>query len=200
MNKNDVKIIKQVTAYQGHFRVEKFTIQYRLFEGGWSKPIEREVFERGASAAVLLFDPTLDQVVLLEQFRIGALREENTPWLIEIVAGTIDNEHESPMTVIEREAFEETGMILLDLHPITNIWVSPGACSERTSIFCAKVDASQAGGIHGLIDEGENIRVLTMACKDAFELVTNGRITHAASIIALQWLQLNHDTLRLRWI
>jgi len=191
----DVEILSTETAFQGFFQVNKYTLRHRKFGGGWSDTIERDVFERGESTAALLFDPELEQVVLIEQFRPGALRSESGPWLFEIVAGAIDEGH-SAVDVIKKEAMEEAGCEIVDLIPICDYFSTPGGVSERVALFCARVDASRAGGIHGLDAEHEDIRVFTLDVQEAFKEVTTGSIDNAASIIALQWLQLNYDSVR----
>jgi ADP-ribose pyrophosphatase len=194
MNHNDVEILNHTLVYQGHFRLEKYQLRFRLFAGGWSQPVTRELFSRGTSAGVLPYDPYLDKVVLIEQFRIGALGGAQSPWLQEIVAGVVEL-NEAPEAVVKREAQEEAGLELLDLQPICKYWVSPGATSEQISLFCATVDSTHASGVYGLIEEGEDIKVKVLSAQDAFAAVEAGKINNASSIIALQWLQLHHSFL-----
>jgi ADP-ribose pyrophosphatase len=198
-NKTDVEILEKDTVYQGHFRMDKYSVRHRLFAGDMSKPLSREVFERGHAAAALLYDPCLDKLVLIEQFRSGLLSSNESPWLLELVAGIIEAE-ETPEQVIYRETQEEAGLTVLDLIPLYTYWVSPGGSSERVALFCARVDATKAGGIHGLAEEGEDIRVWTFSCKEVYALVANGRIHNAISIIAIQWLQLNEEKVKQQWL
>ncbi len=160
--------------------------------------LTRELFERGHAAAVLPYDPVLDQVVLTEQFRIGALQAERGPWLLEIVAGIIE-EGETPEAVVRRESIEEIDCPVGELVSICDYHVSPGGTSERIHLFCGRVDASQAGGIHGMADEGEDIRVVTISADDAIARMQAGEIVSAAPIIALQWLMMNRGALRESW-
>jgi ADP-ribose pyrophosphatase len=160
--------------------------------------LTRELFERGHAAAVLPYDPVLDQVVLLEQFRIGALMAPGGPWLLEIVAGIIEP-GETAAAVVQREMLEEAGCHLLALEPICDYLVSPGGTSERISLYCGRVDASGAGGIHGLAEEGEDIRVSAVSFAEAMALLASGRLNSASPIIALQWLQMNRGRLRQTW-
>ncbi|CAN5439409.1 ADP-ribose diphosphatase [soil metagenome] len=194
MNHKDVEILQHKTLYQGHFRLEQYHLRFRLFAGGWSLPVTRELFARGSSVAVLPYDPFLDSVVLIEQFRIGAITGKKSPWLQEIVAGVVET-GEQAEEVARREAREEAGLILLDLQPICKYWVSPGATSEQVSLFYATVDSTHVSGIHGLIEEGEDIKVKVLPAQEAFAAVKAGTINNAPSIIALQWLQLNHSYL-----
>jgi ADP-ribose pyrophosphatase len=180
--KKDVEIISHEIAFQGYFRIERYRLKYHLFEGGWSNPITREIFERGHATGVLPYDPDTNKVVLIEQFRVGALNDVRSPWLIEIVAGIVEPE-EDPTIVAKREAHEEAGLDILDLTPICHYWVSPGGCTESVHLFCGRVDAAKAGGIHGLDNESEDIKVHVVDADDAFAMVRDGTINQAAAII-----------------
>ncbi len=192
------EILDRSTGYAGFFRLMRYRLRHRLFKGGWSPVLTRELFERGHAAAVLPYDPDSDQVVLTEQFRIGAMEVPNGPWLLEIVAGIIEP-GETPEDVVRREAIEEIGCPVADLIPICEYLVSPGGTSERISLYCGRVDASGAGGIHGLAEEGEDIRVEVMSADEAIARMQDGAIVAAAPIIALQWLMLNRESMRSRW-
>lgn len=195
---NDVKIIEKSTVYQGFLRVNRYLLQHRLFDGNWSQPLQREVFEKPGAACALLYDPYLDCIVLLKQFRIGALADNQSPWLIELAAGVLEPD-ETPEILVKRETQEEAGLKVSDLHLIYQYWVTPGVSSEKVTLFCAKVDASQAGGVHGLPEEGEDIESLIMTPEQAYAGLTNGEIRNAPTIIALQWLQMNRSWLRKKW-
>lgn len=195
----DVRILSEETVFHGYFSIKQFQLQHRLFAGGWGETIQRELFERGNAGAALPYDPKLNKVILIEQFRIGAYHDAKSPWLVECIAGARDHEDESMVDMIHREAQEEAGLVLLDLIPICNYWVSPGGTSERTALYCAKVDASDAGGIFGLPHEGEDIRASAWDVDDAFAAVSAGDINNAASIIALQWLQINLEYIQKKW-
>lgn len=193
-----VEILDKTVCYDGFFRLERYRLRHRLFSGAWSRVLTRELFERGHAAAVLPYDPVLDAVVLVEQFRIGALEAPGSPWLLEIVAGIIDP-GETPEDVVRREAVEEANCQIQELIHICDYFVSPGGTSERIALFCGTVDATGAGGLHGLTAEEEDIRVTVVPFAEAIEQLHAGKINAAAPIIALQWLQLNHDQLRTRW-
>jgi ADP-ribose pyrophosphatase len=87
----DVIIDGHETLFQGYFRVDRYTLRHRLFRDGWSRPIQREIFERGHAVAVLPYDPVLDSVVLIEQFRAGPLAAGDEPWVIEAIAGIVED-------------------------------------------------------------------------------------------------------------
>ena len=194
-----VEVLAQETGYQGFFRLEKLTLRHSLFGGGTSPPITREIIEKGDVSAVLLYDPALDRVVLIEQFRVGALRDPDGPWMLEVVAGLIEH-GESPEEVARREAMEEAGCVVLDLLPIATFYASPSKTTERSFLFCGRVDAATAGGVHGLAHEGEDIRVVPLAALDALRLLDDGRVNSAWPIIALQWFALNREHVRARWL
>jgi len=193
-----VEIVEQRTCYEGFFRMEHYRLRHRRYDGGMSPLLSRELFERGHAAAVLPYDPVLDRIVLLEQFRIGALTAPGGPWLLEIVAGIIEP-GESAEDVVRREMREEAGCALLAVEPICEYLVSPGGTSERISLYCGRVDASAVGGIHGLAEEGEDIRVSTVSYAEAMSLLASGSINSASPIIALQWLQIHRPRLRQQW-
>ncbi|MSO92199.1 MAG: NUDIX domain-containing protein [Rhodospirillales bacterium] len=203
----DVEIVETTTPYKGYFRIDRYLLRHRLFQGGWSSTMMREVFERGHAATALLYDPDLDAVVLIEQFRIGAYVTTSTlwhgkdfsPWLIECVAGIIE-EGETPEDVIRREAVEEADCRITDILPIHRYMVSPGGTTETVMLFCARVDASKAGGVHGLTAEHENIRVLVVPVAEAIAWLDQGKFVNAMAIIAMQWMKLNHARVREQWL
>lgn len=199
MTRDDVEILSHERLYQGFFSLERFTLRHRLHAGGWSGIIERELFVRGAAAGVLLYDPRLDAVVLIRQFRMGAFGAGRGPWITEIVAGIVDPDENAEATV-RREAVEEAGVAITDLVPITTYLTSPGACSETVALFCGRVDASSAGGIHGIGREQEDIRVIVLPVAEAFALRRkNDEIQDSITVNALLWLELEHQALRQRW-
>lgn len=194
----DVEIISKETLFSGFFKMVKYRFKHRRFEGGWSQPVDREMFERGHAAAILPYDPIRDEVVIIEQIRVGALEHAN-PWQLEIVAGIIDTD-ESAEDVARRETLEEAGLEVGDILPITSYYPSSGGCSEKLDVFVGCVDASKAGGVHGLDYEDEDIRVQVLSREQAYQYVKDGRFENGASIIALQWLELNHQELRSNWV
>jgi ADP-ribose pyrophosphatase len=194
-NYSDVKILQQQIVYQGHFQLEQWKVQFRLFNGRWSETQTREVFERGEAVGVLLFDTNSDQLVLIEQFRVGIAKKAKNPWLMEIVAGVI-NKGESLEQVARRETLEETGLTITNLLPICEYWVSPGGSSERIYLFCGQVNAQLAQGIHGVAEEGEDIRLQALSLNDVYNLLEQGKFNNSSTIIALQWLQHNEQKVR----
>lgn len=199
MTRDDVEIFETRTDWQGYFRIDHLRLRHRLFAGGWSKELTREVFERGHAAALLPYDPDRDEVVLIEQFRVGALTAGVDPWLTEIVAGIIE-EGETPEDVVRREAMEEAGCAVTDIEPMMDLFPTPGGSSERIAIFVGRVDAKGINGIHGLIEEGEDIRVFTEPLDAALDRLNTGGITNMTAVVALQWLALNREALSRKWL
>lgn len=199
MTHKPIDILHRETVFQGYFRVDRYRLRHGLHKGGMGAPILREVFERGHAAAVLLLDPLRWEVVLLEQFRIGAHAAGLADaWLTEIVAGII-HDGESAEEVARREAREETGLDVEALWPIAEYIVSPGGASETVSLFLGRVDARDCEGIHGLDEEHEDIRVFAMPVDEAISLLDSGKANNALMLIALQWLALNKEEVRRRW-
>jgi len=194
-----VEVIDKRTVFEGHYRIERYHLRHTLHAGGMSETLSRELFERGQVAAVLPVDPVRDEVILIEQFRIGPYAVGWDPWLLEGVAGIIEDE-ESPEDVARRETLEEAGCEIIDLVPVMRYISSPGACSETVALYCGRVDTSAAGGVHGLADEGEDIKVMVYPVAKAIGLLDSGRIVNAKTIIALQWLALNYTDLKRRWL
>ena len=196
--KTDVEIIARDTVFQGYFRVDRYRLRHRTFAGGWTQEIVREVFERGHAVVVLLYDPERDAVALIEQFRPGALAAGWHPWLIECVAGIIE-EGEHPDDVARRETNEETGADPIDIVPVGNYLVTAGGSSESCRLYCARVDSSRVEGLHGLAHEGEDIKVLVLPAAEALAMCRDGRVNNAMAVLALQWLALEKADLRRRW-
>lgn len=206
MSRDDVEVIERETPFRGYFRMDRYRLRHRLFAGGWSEPMVREVLERGHAVAVILYDPVRDEVVLIEQFRPGAyaaaqsidIAADMSPWLLEVVAGIID-EGETPEEVARREAVEEAGLEVQDMVFACRILASPGCTSETITIYCGRVDATDAGGTFGLTYEHEDIRVVVVPTDEAFRWLADGRFPNATAAVALYWLQANRERLRAMW-
>lgn len=192
------EILNKEIVYQGFFRVEKYRLKHTMFGGGWSAEMTRELFMRGSCVAVLLYDPDADKVVLIEQFRTGAILNPDKAWLVEIVAGAIE-EGETAEEVAYRESLEEAGCEIQQLRVINEFYTTPGGSSEWITLFCGKVDSAQAGGIHGLDHEDEDILVRAVDFDEVYLMLENGEIDSAIPIIAIQWLALNRQKLKQEW-
>ncbi|MDI1292221.1 MAG: NUDIX domain-containing protein [Methylobacter sp.] len=192
------EILSKDIVYQGFFRVEKYRLKHTLFGGGWSAEITRELFVRGSCVAVLLYDSDTDKVILIEQFRAGAILNPDKTWLVEIVAGAIE-EGEIAEEVAYRESWEEAGCEIQQLMVINEFYTTPGGSSEWITLFCGKVDSTQVGGIHGLDHENEDILVRAVDFDEVYHMLENGEIDSAIPIIAIQWLALNKQKLKQKW-
>ena len=195
-NRQDIEVLSTQTVYDGFFKMVKYRLRHKLFAGGWSGEFERELFERGHAAAVLPYDSKRDKVVLIEQFRVGAMAADCQPWQLEIIAGMLDHEEESPEQVVRREAIEESGLVLGKTEKISRYLSSSGGCSEVLDIFVSDVDSRLAQGLHGVASESEDIRVHVVSRNQAYQWLESGKIENAATIIALQWLQLHYQRLQ----
>lgn len=193
-----VEILEKTTPFEGYFRVDRYRLRHRRFEGGWTGTIQREVFERGHAAVVLPYDPEADRVVLIEQFRAGALAAGRDPWLIETVAGIIEP-GETAAELVRREAREEAGCEVAELEEIGTFFPTPGGSSETLALFVGRTDSRGLGGVHGLDSEEEDIRVLVPRLDEALAWLDEGRILNLNAVVPLQWLALNKALLLETW-
>lgn len=198
-NKKDVFNLTKRILYKGFFSLLEYRFQYRKFDGSVSEVVSREILERGHAVVLLAYDDKRDEVVLIEQIRIAAIETEDSPWMLELIAGMMDHENESIEEVAKREALEEAGIVVGQCKPIISYLASPGGLTEKLHVLVGQVDSSTAKGVHGLAEENEDIKVHVVSREQAYKWVEEGVINNAASIIALQWLQLNHLTLRNEW-
>ena len=195
----DIEFCGAETAHSRHLRLEILRFRHRLFGGGWSREWSFDVVRRGAAVAVLLYDPKRDSVVMIEQFRLGALLAGTSPWQLEPVGGMIDGD-ESPAEAVIREIREESGLSLIgDPLPICRYLPSPSASDEYLHLFCGHIDASAAAGIFGLAEESEHIRVVVKSMAEIEGLVDTGAVESCHSLVALQWLLRHRDRLRRSW-
>ncbi|MGR9105923.1 MAG: NUDIX domain-containing protein [Gammaproteobacteria bacterium] len=192
------RVLGEELIHDGFFKVKRLLLTHSRYAGGWSPELARELFHRTNCVAVLPYDPITDRVVLVEQFRVGAIPDKACPWLLEIVAGAIEF-GESPEDVALRESREEAGCELTKLVKISEFYTSPGASSEKLTLYCGRVDSRGVGGICGLESEDEDILVSVIDFREAMEKVKCGEIDSAIPIIALQWLALNREWLRETW-
>ena len=200
MSDEKFKIVKQETLFQGFFSVERYHIEHQRFDGSWSNRFTREVFHRARHVSgAILFDPLQDKVVLIEQFRPGPLRLGDNPWMTEIVMGMVD-EHETAEQAVRREAKEESGCDITSLQHIAAYYSSPGGTSEHISLFVGRVQAPADGGICGLKEENEDIRVRVLDAANCIGMLYANKIRDAQTLIALQWFAMHHTELRSQWL
>ncbi|WP_040242434.1 NUDIX domain-containing protein [Chromohalobacter japonicus] len=185
------------TLQSGFFSLERRHYRHRRFDGGWSERVLREVHVRHDAVGVLLYDPQRDCVVHVEQIRAGALDDPLSPWKLEPVAGLVDA-GETSAEVARRESMEEAGCTIDELIELYTYYPSPGACTERVTLFCGLVDSDGVGGVHGLESENEDIQVHVLSFAKTWALLEQGVIDNAMSLIALNWLVRERASLRAR--
>jgi len=179
------KILEQQESFSGFFKLISYKIEHALFNGG-TGTINREILQRGHAAAVMLYDPTTDSVLLVEQFRAGAMHSSQNPWLFEFIAGMVeDGEHSSE--VVKREAQEEAGIKLGEVNFISTYYPSPGGSAETIDLYWATADLSNAGGVFGLPAEGEDIRSSVHSFDDAMRMMDDGVINNSLTMLLLLW-------------
>lgn len=197
-----IKILERKNLYKGYLAIDAFKLQFELFEGGMSPVVSREVCLRGEAVAIVPYDPVLDQVLLIEQFRLPAHCRGIDAWLLEIPAGLVE-EGEEKTEVAQREMIEETGLTVRDLKFLHNYLPSPGALTEMAHLYVGKVDLSPLSKghkkIHGLKEEGEDIRLCPTPVSEIPNLLAAGRVCNATALLGLYWLLHNHTILRKEW-
>lgn len=201
-----VEIEESESTYDGYLQVTTWRLRHETWAGGMSPTVRREVVERGATAAVLPYDPARDEVLLIEQFRPGvfatpslrAAGDTASAWLMEIVAGVVD-EGETPEAVARREAMEEANLAISDLAPVAGLWLTPGICTEFCHIYCGRADLAGAGGVFGHDEEDEDIRSAVYSMEALTGMLAAGRLQNAITVVAVQWLLLNRERLRATW-
>lgn len=193
-NTDDIQILGREVIGEGWGQLERYHLKHRRFDDSWSQAIDRDLYTIGEVAAVLVYDPKQDIVLLTEQFRTCGLRYGEATWLVEIVAGLIDGD-DDPEETARREAKEESGCDIADLVHISTHYSSPGGCGERIYLYAAAADLSEAGGIFGLAHEHEDIRAVVVPFTDALAACDDGRIIDGKTLIAVNWLARHKDKL-----
>lgn len=195
MSTPDHEILSVETPFKGFFRVERYRLRHRRFAGGWSPVIEREIFIRNHAVGILPYDPRLDRVLVVEQFRTAAVVAGRSPWTLEVPAGMI-RQGETPESVAHRELEEETGLKAKELIPLYTFMPSPGGSSETIWLYAALVDLSSAGGLAGVAGEDEDIRIVVLDAEEAIGRLARNDVDNAITIMSLQWLAMNRERLR----
>lgn len=209
----DLDRLGHAIPYAGFFAVEAHRLRHRRFAGDLSPTIERAVFTSADAATVLPWDPARDRVLLIEQFRPGALaRRDPLPWCLEAIAGRCD-EGEDPEATVRREAAEEAGITLGRLARIAGYYPSPGLGSEHITAFIgeARLEAGGADGggdgngdggevgVFGCDGEAEDIRAFVVPRARAMAALEAGEVNNAPLMVSLLWLALHGDRLARDW-
>ena len=169
--------------------LRRTTLEVRGSDGDWSTQ-QRETYDRGNGATILLHDVARGTVLLSRQFRFPVyVNGHPDGMLVEAAAGLLDEQ--DPETAIRREAEEELGVVLGELEHVLDAYMSPGSVTERLHFYAAPYTPrlrTRAGG--GLREEGEDIDVVELAFADALAMAHDGRIADAKTIVLLQWAAL----------
>ncbi len=194
----EVEVLETAVGYSGFFRLDVHKLRHRRFDGRMSPVITREILERGNAVAVLPYDPRRDEVLLIRQFLPGAYFGGRPPRPLQIIAGMV-GAGESEEDVARREAIEEAGCRIGRLERAHAFLPSPGGSSERVVVFCAEADLSAAGGVHGLAEENEDIRVEIVPALEAIRLLDAGAIEAGPAVVGLAWFARHHERLKRTW-
>jgi nudix-type nucleoside diphosphatase (YffH/AdpP family) len=186
-------------AYTSFLAVQEMRLRHRRFDGGWTADMDRSVVAWGDAVTILPYDPRRDRVLLIEQFRPGpAARGDANPWCIEVVAGRIDR-NESAEQTARREAGEEAGLEIGRTLEIGGYYPTPGLACEHLTGFIGEADLGGEGGIHGLVDEGEDIRSIVLDFAAAMEAVEAGAVNSGPALVSLLWLSAQRARVRREW-
>jgi nudix-type nucleoside diphosphatase (YffH/AdpP family) len=184
-----LKPIKTTTLSDGFGLVQRHEFELKRRDGTWQTQM-RETYDRGDGAAVLLCDRAAKSVILIRQFRYPAFYRGEAPYLIEACAGKLEGD--DPQTCARKEALEETGYRVGDLVKAFDCFMSPGAVTERLTLFLGFVDGRPEAHGGGLENEGEDIEILHLPFAEALDMVSTGEIADAKTILLLQYAALQH--------
>jgi nudix-type nucleoside diphosphatase (YffH/AdpP family) len=193
---SDVEVVTPRRPYTEYFTLEDPDLRFRRFDGTMSPVVRRAGFVGGDAATVVPYDPVLDSVLLVEQFRTGPfMRGDPHPWALEPIAGRIDP-GESPEDCVRREGVEEAGLEIGELFPIGNYYPSPGAVTEFVFSYVGLADLSGRGGEIGGVDhEEEDIRTHVIPFERLMRLIETGEANTGPLIMTAYWLQANRARL-----
>ncbi|WP_158800190.1 GDP-mannose pyrophosphatase NudK [Pedobacter sp. L105] len=189
MQNSEVKIVHTEILSDNWYTLRKITYEY-LTKDGVLQTLNREAYDRGNGAAILLYNIELNKVILTRQFRLPTFINGNdTGMLIESCAGLLDNEN--PEECIKRETEEETGYKINGVQKIFEAYMSPGSVTEIIYFFIAEYSKKmKVGNGGGIKEEGEHIEVLELDMKEAVEMIRIGEIKDAKTIMLLQYMQI----------
>jgi ADP-ribose pyrophosphatase len=176
--------------YQDAFKVLRARLRHEKFDGEMSVEVERIVFERGNAVGILLYDAEQDLVFLIKQFRYPAYLHNGPGWVIEIVAGTQDKGRDA-LAVAHSELIEEIGYQVDRLKFLCSFYLSPGGTSEKMNLYLGYLHhAEQVNEGGGVASEHEDIQLLKVPFPQALQMIQQGEICDAKTIMALQQLAL----------
>lgn len=186
-------------VWDGRFPLHRVRFRHARFDGGTSGARTWELWRRGRAACILPYDPVRDVVVLVEQFRLPALAAGFDPVVREAPAGLCDKQGEGAEATVRRELTEETGLVASAVVRIGDYLLTPGGADERCALFLGRVEAPEVPGSFGLVDEGEDIRVVVQPAREAVADALEGRTNNAVLTIALLWLGARREEVRRGW-
>ncbi|MFT4833236.1 MAG: nudix-type nucleoside diphosphatase (YffH/AdpP family) [Psychroserpens sp.] len=190
MKNGTIRNIREELLSDHWYTLQKVTFEYQKEDGTWEKQV-REVYDRGNGAAILLYNKEKGTVVLTRQFRMPTYKNGNpTGMMIEVCAGLLDGDH--PEDCIKKEVEEETGYRIRDVKKIFESYMSPGSVSEILHFFIGQYDDQmKVGEGGGSANETENIEILEYEFEEALDLVQQGAIKDAKTIMLLQYAKVN---------
>ena len=195
----DLRFENAETGFSRFLRMDVARFRHRLFSGTWSGERVYDIVRRGDAVAILLYDPDREAVVLVEQFRLAPVYAAMSPWQLETVAGLVDGD-EPYASVARRETREEAGLYPIgELIPIQRYLPSPGHSDESVMLYCGRVDSSRAGGIHGLAEEDEDIRVVVKKIAELEAMLDAGQIETGHTLVCVYWLFRHRERVRRLW-
>jgi nudix-type nucleoside diphosphatase (YffH/AdpP family) len=190
MPNNKVKNIKREILSDNWYTLNKYTYEYQKPDGSWETQ-QREAYDRGNGAAILLYNTKKSSVVLTKQFRMPTYVNGNDDgMIIEVCAGLLDGDN--PADCVRKETEEETGYKISNVKKVMQPYMSPGSVTEILYLFVGEYDESMKvseGG--GAEDETENIEVLELDFEKAMDMINTGEINDSKTIMLLQYAKLN---------
>ena len=185
------KIINKKNLYSGFFSLNKYEFIHEKHNGEWTSAVEREIFSGAHVSTLLPYDPIKKEIILIQQFRAGVLSRYDESYLLEIVAGIVD-EGENPEQTAIRECFEETGCDVKKIYPIQSYFPAPGSSESYYHLYLGEIQAFDGERIKGLEKENEDILVKSFKIDEVRQMLKEKKITNGLTLIALQWFFLEH--------
>ena len=185
------KIINKKNLYSGFFSLNKYEFTHKKHNGEWTSTVEREIFSGAHVSTLLPYDPIKKEIILIQQFRAGVLSRYDANYLLEIVAGIID-EGENPEQTAIRECFEETGCEVKKIHPIQSYFPAPGSSESYYHLYLGEIQAFDGDRIKGLGKENEDILVKSFKIEEVKQMLKEKKIMNGLTLVALQWFFLEY--------
>ncbi|MDR1694802.1 MAG: NUDIX hydrolase [Lactobacillaceae bacterium] len=192
----DVKILGSEIVYKGFNKITKYFFEFKSFDGKETFTMDKEIFQRKDAVAVLLYDPRVDGIVFIEQFRPGCYVADNIPCPLEIPAGLVDKGDDNFIATVKREAMEEANCEIEKYLEIGSFFPEISFSSRKIHLFCAKVNTGNLGISGGIKSESEDTKITLIKAADLRKMLDSGKIINSHTLIAVQWFFLNIDKVR----